>query len=224
MEKIKTKISTIVLWVSLLVSSVKSEIIGTLNYKTKFYSILKKNFPEYKFYNWSLKSKKIFLDINNFQYWNIEIVCKVLLNKFTLTSFLANYKFFSKKTKTDTVIYIFKSKQLNNKFVYLLFKNGELKVASFVSPGKWEYKTPVWKFYTSGKYVWKRSKKYNWYPMPFAIHLDGWFYIHWGKIVDWNPQSHWCFRLPGLASRMNFKNIKTNEKIPVIFTGYDVSF
>jgi len=122
------------------------------------------------------------------------------------------------------MIYIFKSKQLNNRFVYLLFKNGKLKVASFVSPGKWKHKTPMWRFYTSGKYIWKRSKKYNWYPMPFAIHLDGWFYIHWGKIVDWNPQSHWCFRLPGLASWMNFKNIKVNEKIPVIFTGYDVSF
>jgi len=99
MEKIKTKISTIVLWVSLLVSSVKSEIIGTLNYKTKFYSFLKENSPEYKFYDWCLKGEKVYLNVSKFQYWNIEIVCKVLLNKPTLTSFLANYKFFSKKQK-----------------------------------------------------------------------------------------------------------------------------
>jgi hypothetical protein len=60
--------------------------------------------------------------------------------------------------------------------------------------------------------------------MPFAIHLAEGIYIHAWKRVTWYGESHGCFRLPWLASWISFKNIKNEERIPVIFTGYDVSF
>jgi len=217
----------IIKWIiilNLLSSNVNADLID--NFKNKqFFQTLKKWYNINIFKNWDLKSKNIKINIENNEYINLDITKIMLDENLNLEYFLNKYPYFIHKyiNKSD-IIFIFKSKKLNNKFVYLLYKNNTLKIATFTSPWKWENKTPIRKFKTQWKYFKKKSKKFNNFPMPFSIHLDWWYFIHWWKIVTWKPASHWCFRLKWLPSWINFKNIKTNEKIPVIFTGYKKSF
>ena len=103
---------------------------------------------------------------------------KFLANHPKLVKFIKRYKNLKKNLNSSNIIFIFKSKTLEDKFVYLLFKKSELKVASFVSPGGLEHKTYFREYYTQKKYSAKKSKKYNNYPMPFAIHLAEGIYIH----------------------------------------------
>jgi hypothetical protein len=105
-------------------------------------------------------------------------VNKFLKNHPKLVKFIKRYKNLRKNLNSSNIIFIFKSKALENKFVYLLFKNSELKVASFVSPGDSKHKTYFREYYTQKKYPAKKSKKYSNYPMPFAIHLAEGIYIH----------------------------------------------
>jgi len=220
-------IKNIIKWIitlSLLSSNVNAELLNNFSNK-QFYKELKKWYNINFFQDWDLKSKNTKIDIENSKYLNLDITKTVLDNNDSLEYFLDKYHYFKRKTKNKSdMIYIFKSKELNNKFIYLLYKNKELKIASLTSPWRWKNQTPIRKFKTQWKYFKKRSKKFNKYPMPFAIHLDGWYFIHWWKIATWNPASHGCFRLKWVASWLNFKNIKYNEQIPVIFTWYDNSF
>jgi lysophospholipase L1-like esterase len=59
---------------------------------------------------------------------------------------------------------------LKNKFVILYYSGNDLKVASFVSPGKKGYRTPKRKYKSNFKEVVHFSKQYNNYPMPFSVH------------------------------------------------------
>ncbi len=226
MEKIKIW-KNILKWalaLNLLVNNANAELINSFSEKA-FFQELKKWYNINYFKNRVLESKNAKVNLENKEYFNLNIINDVLDNNYSLEYFLKKYHYFDKisKNKSD-IIYIFKSDKLHNKFVYLLYKNKELKVAALTSPWKWKNETPLWKFDTQWKYFAKRSKAFNGYPMPFAVYLDWWIFIHRGKIVDGNPQSHWCFRLRWLSSWINFKNIKYDEKIPVIFTGYDDEF
>ncbi len=226
MEKIKfcKNIFKWIIALNLIVNNANAELINNID-KT-FFQELWEWFNINYFKDWKLESKDTKINLKNKEYFNLDIIKKVLDNNYTLEYFLDKYSYFKHKTKlnNEKEIYIFKSKNLNNKFVYLLYEDKKLKIATLTSPWKWKNQTPLRKFNTQWRYFKKRSKKFNNYPMPFAIHLDGWYFIHRWKVVTWYPASHWCFRLKWLASWINFKNIKYNEEIPVIFTGYDTSF
>ncbi len=241
-ENMKWKILKCFFAVNLIIADTKWEIIKNITYqknikktknieyinfaKNEFLNKVNNAFKWRSFNTWDLKAKNCVINLNTNEYFNIDITKNVLFNNLNLNFLFKKYpylKWISPKN-TKNIIYVFKSKNINNKFVYLLYKNKKLKIAALTSPWKLEYKTPLRKFTTDRKNLKKRSKKYNNFPMPFAVHLEWWYFIHRWKSANWKPASHWCFRLKWLASRINYRNINKNEKIPLIFTGYKKSF
>ncbi len=178
-----------------------------LSVSKKFlYKPIEKVFYEGEF----LKNSKFMLKIYNFELFkeNYKYIYNFYVNNW--------WKSFHK-------IFIFKSKDFGWKFVLLYYQWNTLKVATFVSPGKRKFKTPIWNFKISEKEEIHFSEQYSNAPMPYSMYLwQWWFYIHSSPKIDGNPRSHGCIRVPLLASKVLYNEVK--EDTPVIFMWYDNSF
>jgi len=118
----------------------------------------------------------------------------------------------------DDIIFIFRNKDINNKFILLYYKDWKLKIATYVSPWKkWHY-TAKRLYYIWYKEIVHYSKKYQNTPMPFSQHLAGWYFLHMWWKVDGKPRSHGCIRLGWIAAKQLWED--TNKKVPVVFYWY----
>lgn len=82
----------------------------------------------------------------------------------------------------------------NNKTALGYYKNGELKLATHISIGINKRTIQgIFPLTCANKY--KRSSRYNNTAMPYAIHIQGHYFIHQGK-SDGTDKSHGCVRVP----------------------------
>jgi hypothetical protein len=165
------------------------------------------NLENLQFYFWEEIKKQLPKHEKNKiirKYWNINVIFSPTIN--------------------NHIIFVSRFKEMNNKFILLYYENGNLKQATFVSPGSYKRKTS--KFIVNTWYMVKNklSQKYKLAPMPFSIHLKWWYFLHWGSKVTWDWLSHGCIRIwwgPASILYKNIKNIKeTWYNATVIFTWY----
>lgn len=109
-----------------------------------------------------------------------------------------------KNETTKNMVIVTKCKNGKNALAY--YKNWKLKLATYVSIGKLRTKTITGKYQLTPDQIRRRSKKYKRSPMPYSMLIDWWFFLHqWWS--NWNPQSHWCVRVPGLYQKWIYENV-----------------
>jgi hypothetical protein len=118
------------------------------------------------------------------------------------------------KIKWKDLIYITKWDNQLHSLAY--YKEWKLYIATHISPGLKEKKTPEWVFKINHKESSRRSRKYDDAPMAYAMHIVWWIYMHQWK-SDWNQRSHWCIRVPWLYEQELFASVKTNTQVIIDF-------
>lgn len=160
----------------------------------------------------------------------------------SLDEFIKNNPEFSSGVKdSKTVLIITKTKGNESRFAMAYYLSGKLSIATHVSPWlpsksktkqilneeTWEIQTiiteewwansPEWNFEvkrTNEKFIrFKRSKKYKNAPMPYAIWITWWVFLHHWTNVDGKKRSHWCIRVPGFYQELLFHEIQDWTKI-----------
>ncbi len=219
-----------------------------LNYIDKVYYIIHKQEidPQLKFVleyfikdnnnlNWKilygiLKNRNKFtIKVWDYIIWNNgEIFLKEIYNStiFEILYDLDRLKKFINLWKykdSNNIVVIFRSTNFNNKFVLLYYKDWYLKLATFVSPGKYwpekrKIRTPSRDYKTDFKKLLHKSKQFKWAWMPFATYLwQGGIYAHTWE-VNWYPLSWGCIRMDMLSSVYFYYQVP--RWIPVVFKWY----
>lgn len=163
----------------------------------------------------------------------------------SLDDFMTKNEEFKKDVKdSKTVIVITKNPE--NKFALAYYKEWKLTLATHISPGKiskaktkeeyneeiWEIETivtekewintPTWTFYIKkGEKTfirYKRSKDYGDAPMPYAIWIAWWTFLHHWANVDGKKRSHWCIRVPGFYQEVLYSMVEDKTKIVIKYT------
>lgn len=98
-------------------------------------------------------------------------------------------------------------RQTNGKYSCLYYQKGKLVLATYASIGRWT-STPRWLYRVQYSMEYKRSRKYNNVPMPYALYIQWNIFIHQGKVGE-KIYSKWCIRLPGLYAEALFYLIRT---------------
>jgi len=99
------------------------------------------------------------------------------------------------------------------------YKNGKLKLATYVSLGnphiRKAIRTTSWVFTLKIDIERRRSNAYWRSPMPYSIHVEWawnwWVFLHQWK-VDWSNLSHWCCRVPWLYQQYLYQNLPKYSK------------
>jgi len=143
--------------------------------------------------------------------------------------------------------FIIVKKVWNWKFALAYYKDSKLFIATHVSPWKiskpfkkkkrdkktWDIKTitvpwwsnsPTWVYRVnkSDYFKYKKSRKFELSPMPYAIQIHDWVFFHHWQDVDWYKKSHWCIRVPWFYQECIYNNIKSWTKIIIDWTKDDV--
>lgn len=191
--------------------------------------------------NWNLlTSKKLYLEKefvfpNIFDSLNIEFPDN-------LSDFLKKYPEYTKEI-WDSITFVIIRKLDNWKFAMAYYKEEKLFLATHVSPWvksrpknkekkdkvTWETKivtipwwnnSPKWVFYINKdeQFKFKKSFKFESSPMPYAIQIYKWIFLHHGQDVDWQKRSHWCIRVPGFYQKLLYDNIDSWTKIIICWT------
>ena len=107
----------------------------------------------------------------------------------------------------------------NWKSALAYYKNGKLKLATYVSLGNPKLKkaiaTPSWIFTLIKDNIRRRSTSFWNSPMAYAIHIlwawNGWVYFHqWW--LNWFDQSHWCWRSPWAQQKYLYEHLPKQSK------------
>jgi len=160
-----------------------------------------------------------------------------------LSEFIEKNGEFKKDIKdSKTVIIITKNSE--KKFIMAYYKDWKLTLATHISPGlvskditkqvyneeKWKMETviveegwvnsPTWTFHIEKKdeLKYKRSKKHKWSPMPYAIQITWWIFLHHWTSVDWTKRSHGCIRVPGFYQEALYSQVENKTKIVIKYT------
>jgi len=159
---------------------------------------------------------------------NVPLIADHLKDKLPAT--LAEYKSYSshsndEKVKNATDLLVMKV--VDWKFVLCFYKDGNLAMATEVSPGRKDlWNTPSWVFSLWWKHADHKSSQYNQSPMPYAIHIQGaWkggIYLHQGY-SDGKPQSHGCIRVPGFYQWYLYDQIPLYSNIPIVIEDNTIS-
>lgn len=92
-------------------------------------------------------------------------------------------------------------------------------MTSYVSIGTNNHKTVEGHYSITPDAIFRRSRKYDSAPMPYALHITGGYFIHQG-VSDGTPRSHGCIRMPGLYQKRLYEYIKKQAQKPeIIMTG-----
>lgn len=163
----------------------------------------------------------------------------------SLDEFIAKNEEFKKDVKdSKTVIVI--TKNLEKKFALAYYKEWKLTLATHISPGKiskaktkqkyneetWEMETiitekpwintPSWIFnIKKGKETfirYKRSKEFKNAPMPYAIWVTWWTFLHHRLDVDGTKKSHWCIGVPWFYEEILYSMVEEEIKIVIKYT------
>lgn len=161
-----------------------------------------------------------------------------------LEEFIAKNDEFKKDIiDTKTVIVITKTQE--KKFALAYYKEWKLTLATHISPGlpskakmkniydekTWEMKTmiieewgwinsPTWvfKIEKNDRFKFKRSLSYKMAPMPYAIWITWWIFLHHWTNVDWTKRSHGCIRVPGFYQEALYSQVENKTKIVIKYT------
>ncbi len=112
--------------------------------------------------------------------------------------------------------------KIDGKNVLSFYVNGELYLATYVSPWLLNHKTSklktIWKnnpdkYHYSSEYpeinIEKKIFKKWWAVMPYATHIDWSFRIHWSDWkINWDLASHGCVRTPLLYVKEIHEKVK----------------
>ena len=117
-----------------------------------------------------------------------------------LNKFLPEYK---NETGNDIIIV---TQCKNGKNALWYYKNWKLKLATYVSIWTKHRATIKGKYYLKHDQIRRRSRRYHNSAMPYSISIKWWYYLHqWWS--NWEPQSHWCVRVPWLYQKWLYENI-----------------
>ena len=111
--------------------------------------------------------------------------------------------------------------KLDDKKILRFYVEWKLFLATYVSPWTLWHRTPKvktkWKnkpdkYHTSSEYP-EAEKKKNWVKgwavMPYAVHVDGWVWIHGSDgRINGQLQSHWCIRTPLFYVKEIYEKVK----------------
>ncbi|EKD65932.1 MAG: hypothetical protein ACD_49C00074G0009 [uncultured bacterium (gcode 4)] len=161
----------------------------------------------------------------------------------SLDEFVAKNEEFKKDIKDGrTVIVITKNSE--KKFVMAYYKEWKLTLATHISPGmyspditkqvyneeKWKMETviveegwinsPTWTFHIEKNdgLKYKRSIKHKRSPMPYALQITWWVFLHHWTNVDGTKRSHGCIRVPGFYQEALYSQVETKTKIVIKYT------
>lgn len=109
---------------------------------------------------------------------------------------------------TQDVIVI--SRCENWKAALAYYRNGKLTLASYVSLWVKGHKTVEGLFSLTHDAKYRRSKKYENAPMPYAIHFTGGYFMHQG-VSNGENKSHGCVRVPGLYQKWLYEKLPKNK-------------
>ncbi|MDD2565331.1 MAG: L,D-transpeptidase [Candidatus Gracilibacteria bacterium] len=134
--------------------------------------------------------------------------------------------------------FLYLTKVGNGKFALSYYKDSELFLATYVSPGKiskihkkrtkdkitGELKTitipggenspnGIYRITKSEYLKYKKSRQFELSPMPYAIHIYKGIFLHHGQDVNGNKKSHGCIRVPGFYQEELYKHITSGTKI-----------
>lgn len=126
-------------------------------------------------------------------------------------AFLENEDFLKYKDENaDHMLVVTKVEDWKHALAY--YEDWALKLATYVSIGLPYRKTVSGAFDLQHDMIFRRSRKYDNAPMPYALHITWGFFLHQGR-SDGKPRSHGCIRVPGLYQKWLYEHLPRWKKV-----------